>query len=104
MRIILPTLLLLILPLPVTGLEAPSLATGKTLFETPYLGTRGKSCAGCHPQGEGLTHLETVPDAELAEIINRCIRQPLAGTPLDPDSTEMASLILYLRSLPTATP
>jgi len=99
MRTLLTSLLLLVLALPALALETPSIGTGKTLFESARLGTSGKSCATCHPGGQGLENSVYLDEVELVKTINLCISKPLAGTPLDPASTEMDSLVLYIRSL-----
>jgi len=99
MRALTLTLFLLILPGTARSLEAPTIDTGKTLFESTRLGTSGKSCASCHPGGKGLEDSRYLEEVELVKLINLCISKPLAGTPLDPASTEMDSLVLYIRSL-----
>lgn len=81
------------------AVEAPSMETGKILFESSRLGSNGRSCAGCHPQGKGLSDSVYLDETELIELINICISRPLAGDPLAPSSTEMASLALFIRSL-----
>ena len=87
------------LSFPALALESPSADTGRILFDSQQLGQNGKSCSSCHPDGAGLAGIADMSDGELASTINICIEKPLAGQPLDPDSTEMASMILYLRQL-----
>lgn len=82
--------------------NGPSLERGKELFNSPQLGTNGKSCASCHPDGKMLDQVATNDDEQLTKIINQCIKQPLKGTALEPGSSEMKSLVLYLRSLAKA--
>lgn len=77
--------------------ERPSAALGEKLFRDPTLGGNAKSCNTCHPDGKGVEDAGTRPD--LAQVINRCISGPLAGNKIPEDSTEMQSLILYIRSL-----
>ncbi len=91
-------ILLLALPAVVMAGEGPSLERGKELFTASALGTNGKSCAGCHPGGEKLAKAATYADDDLAEIINTCIRKPLAGNPLPTDSDDMKSMIIYIRT------
>jgi cytochrome c peroxidase len=75
----------------------PSVEKGKALFNDTTLGTSGKSCGSCHPDGKGL---ETVGTKEnLAATVNACIKAPLKGKALDGNSVEMQSLLLYLKSL-----
>lgn len=74
-----------------------SVEQGKALFNDSNLGSSGKSCATCHPDGKGM---ETAGENEHLDItVNACIRQALKGESLDRDSVEMQSLLLYLNSL-----
>ena len=77
--------------------EAPSLEHGKTLFESPELGAKQRSCASCHDQGKGLDKIGDFNDVELKDIINACIRDALSGNLLDVDSQEMNALLSYVR-------
>lgn len=79
--------------------EAPNVEMGQTLFRSTELGTNGKSCASCHPSGKGLGNLYGWETPLLKEQVNDCIRGALQGEPLDGSSTEMNSLIVYLKSL-----
>jgi len=81
------------------GAELPSIERGKQLFADTRLGTSGKSCASCHPGGARLEEVGASSDKELTATINSCIKGPLEGTQLGPESVEMKSLLLYLRSL-----
>ena len=82
----------------VHGGVLPSVEQGRELFTTPRLGTNGKSCADCHPGGRGLEEAATFETGQLEKIVNQCISRPLAGKPVSPDSPEMKSLILYMRT------
>jgi cytochrome c len=82
--------------------DVASPARGKELFTSKQLGTNGKSCSACHPYGKGLTKAATYDEEELGAIINQCILNPLKGKALDPASTEMKSLVLYIKSLAPA--
>jgi hypothetical protein len=90
--------LLLALPAFSAAGEGPSVERGKELFASSTLGTNGKSCAGCHPGGRKLEKTSAYADGDLADIINTCIRKPLAGEPLSPGSDEMKSMIMYIRT------
>lgn len=79
--------------------EVPTLELGKQLFEATNLGSNGKSCSSCHAQGKGLEEIGAYDDGVLREMINFCIRDALKGEMLDPESTELGSLFLYVRSL-----
>jgi cytochrome c len=91
-----------------TGMAHGDVAKGKALFEDTGLGTNGKSCASCHPGGEGLAGVaaeypvkdpETGETRELSDTINACITANLEGKALDPQSSEMKSLEAYLNTL-----
>jgi len=82
--------------------EQPSLKRGEELFNSTQLGTSGKSCASCHPGGEKLEEVAGYKDDELAAIINQCIMKPLKGKPLAAGSTDLTSLIIYLKSFASA--
>jgi cytochrome c peroxidase len=76
----------------------PSVALGEKLFCDPKLGgaTGSKTCAGCHQDGAGIEFSFQKPN--LPQIINMCITRGLNGAPLEMDSVEMNSLILYHQS------
>ncbi len=83
--------------LPAQAIEAPSLSLGKTLFESTELGTKGKSCASCHPQGKGLNMVGDFNDVELKDIMNACLRDALGAAMISTDSQEMDALLAYVR-------
>ena len=83
--------------------EQPSLKRGEELFNSTQLGTNGKSCASCHGGGKKLEEAAAYQDDELGAIINRCIAKPLKGKPLAADSTDLTSLIMYLKTFAPAT-
>jgi cytochrome c len=94
---------------------------GLALFTSTNLGTTGKSCESCHPNGgtEGMAGdmptkpltgvkdrypgvfmmLDPEKEVTLAEVVNFCITKPLKGEPLAEDSQEMKDLVAYLESL-----
>lgn len=80
------------------GQGSPSIERGKQLFEGTTLGTNGKSCATCHPGGRRLEWAATFEEARLANIVNKCIANPLKGKTLAPDSDDMKSLIMYIKT------
>lgn len=84
--------------------EEASVVKGMELFKSPQLGTNGTTCNTCHPDGKGLTKAATYDEKKLSGIINTCIKAPLAGKTLDLNSTEMKSLVLYIKSLVPAPP
>jgi mono/diheme cytochrome c family protein len=83
-----------------TATEGPTVAMGQTLFESTALGSNGKSCASCHPAGKGLAEIAAFDDPMLKEMINFCIRDALKGKMFAPESQELDSMLLYLRTLP----
>ncbi len=95
---------------------------GLALFKSVDLGTTGKSCETCHPNGgtegmemEGMATkpltgvkdrypgvfmmLDPEKEVTLAEAINFCITNPLGGEALAEDSQEMKDFLAYLESL-----
>jgi cytochrome c len=95
---------------------------GKALFQDTSLGTTGKSCESCHPNGglEGMSAegMKTKPlvgvkdrypgpfpgapdkgDTTLAGVINLCLTGPLGGEALAEDGQKMKDLLAYLESL-----
>ena len=90
----------------VAGSE-PSVESGKKLFNDTGLGTSGKSCAGCHPDGKGMAAAAGRTEwklggntfATLEEVVNTCLTGPLKGKALDAESMEMQSIVQYIKSL-----
>jgi cytochrome c len=78
--------------------EAPTIEQGRELFNSVNLGTNGKRCASCHPDGRGLGKAAGYEDARLGRIINQCISASLKVWELAPDSGELKSLIMYVHS------
>jgi cytochrome c len=76
---------------------------GRKLWTSPDLGTNAVACAQCHPNAAN-THPETYPKfqkqlgkvANLWEMINWCLRNPLQGQPLAADDPKMTALIAYV--------
>ena len=82
--------------------EQASSDKGRMLFNDPKLGANGKTCNTCHPNGKGLERAGS--RANLVDIINGCITIPLKGTAFAPQSVEMQSLVLYIKSLSSTQP
>lgn len=81
-----------------------SVATeGRALWTSGALGTNGVACAQCHPNAAN-THPETYPKfqkqfgrvAQLFEMVNWCIRNPLQGANLAADDPKMTALVSYI--------
>ncbi len=76
---------------------------GRAQWTSGALGTNGVACAQCHPNAAN-THPETYPKfqkqlgkvAQLFEMVNWCIRNPLEGKPLAADDPKMTAIISYI--------
>ncbi|HYA87470.1 MAG TPA: cytochrome C [Nitrospirota bacterium] len=82
--------------------EGASIEKGKALFNDPKLGTTGKSCNSCHPDGQNIQKAGF--NSDLDRIVNGCITHSIKGKALAPQSIEMQSLILYIKSLGAKQP
>ena len=80
---------------------------GRGLWTSPEIGKNGVVCAQCHPNAAN-THPETYPKfqkqlgkvANLWEMVNWCLRNPLEGEPMkayDPRMTAMLAYIMWER-------
>jgi len=85
-----------------TAADGPSIKRGNELFNSTSLGTNGKSCAGCHPDGKGLEDAADNDKKTLAKISNQCLVKALKGKSLPDGSVELDSLVMYLGSLGAA--
>jgi hypothetical protein len=109
-------------PAPDYALWEGNAVMGVEAFKNPDLGTTGKSCESCHPNGgqEGLSTPEvtTKPligvkdrypgpfsmmpdegDMTLEEVVNACLTGPVGSEPYDEDGRDMADMIAYLNGL-----
>jgi thiosulfate dehydrogenase len=76
---------------------------GRRLWTSPEIGSNGVVCAQCHPNAAN-THPETYPKfqkqlgkvAEIWEMINWCIRNPLEGQDLAADDPSMIAIQAYI--------
>lgn len=89
------SIVLLLFPLIVCAGEES--ISGEKLFHSTSLGTTGKSCSTCHPQGKGLEQSGDYDDAILREFVNFCIRDAMKGKMLPEGSEELRTLGSYLR-------
>ena len=90
---------------PVSAADKASSDRGKELFNSTELGTNGKSCSSCHTEGKGFKKAAKYDGAKLKKITNQCISQSLKGHALSTSSSDMASLVMYMKSLdPAAAP
>jgi len=94
----LPLATLLILLLWIFAADAgQTQSSAEALFSSTSLGSNGKSCATCHPQGKGLKNIGDYDDEILQEMVNFCIRDALKGEMLAEKSEELRRLASYLR-------
>jgi len=78
-------------------------AEGRAAWTDASLGTNGVVCAQCHPNGAN-THPETYPKfqkqlgkvAQMWEMVNWCIRNPLEGKDLAADDPRMTAMLAYI--------
>ena len=76
---------------------------GRRLWTSPEIGSNGVVCAQCHPNAAN-THPETYPKfqkqlgkvAEIWEMINWCIRNPLEGQDLAANDPSMIAIQAYI--------
>ena len=76
---------------------------GRSLWTSPDIGKNGVVCAQCHPNAAN-THPETYPKfqkqlgkvANLWEMVNWCLRNPLQGDPLAADDPKMTAMLAYI--------
>ena len=76
---------------------------GRALWTSPDIGKNGVVCAQCHPNAAN-THPETYPKfqkqlgkvANLWEMVNWCLRNPLQGDPLAADDPKMTAMLAYI--------
>lgn len=76
---------------------------GRQVFTDSKLGSNGVVCAQCHPNGSN-THPETYPKfqkqlgkvAQMWEMVNWCIRNPLEGENLAADDPKMNAILTYI--------
>ena len=78
-------------------------ADGRALWTDGSLGTNGVACGQCHPNAAN-THPETYPKfqkqlgkvAQLWEMVNWCLRNPLQGAALGADDAKMTAILSYV--------
>ncbi|HEY0683430.1 MAG TPA: hypothetical protein VGD45_13940 [Steroidobacter sp.] len=76
---------------------------GRKLWTSPEIGKNGVVCAQCHPNAAN-THPETYPKfqkqlgkvANLWEMVNWCLRNPLEGDPMAADDPRMTAMLAYI--------
>lgn len=85
------------------ALSAPGEVTiehGKALFQNPDLGVNGKTCALCHAGGKQFDpeELRERSPKEVGILTNHCLSLRMRSPKLAPDSVELQSLILYVKT------
>ena len=76
---------------------------GRKLWTSPDIGKNGVVCAQCHPNAAN-THPETYPKfqkqlgkvANLWEMVNWCLRNPLEGEQMAADDPRMTAMLAYI--------
>lgn len=76
---------------------------GRRLWTSAEIGKNGVVCAQCHPNAAN-THPETYPKfqkqlgkvANLWEMVNWCLRNPLEGDPMAADDPRMTAMLAYV--------
>ena len=76
---------------------------GRGLWTSPDIGKNGVVCAQCHPNAAN-THPETYPKfqkqlgkvANLWEMVNWCLRNPLEGEAMKADDPRMTAMLAYI--------
>lgn len=106
--LILLSLVILSLVVP-AAFAAGNAEKGKAMFNDPKLGTNGKSCGSCHPNGKGLEKAGDMSKKEwktpagkeksLEDAVNICITVALKGKALDKKSQQMHDMVAYIHSL-----
>ena len=98
-------------PLRAKGIKSKAAAVklGKKLWNDPRLGKSGLTCGVCHVQGFQLNldkvgpfpHYVGMPNdvVTLDQMINYCMKNPMAADPLAWDSVEMTALAAYYQDL-----
>jgi len=85
------------------ALSAPAEATisnGKTLFNSIDLGVNGKACALCHAGGKAFDaeELANRTSKEVGILVNHCLSLRMKSPKLAPESVELQSLVLYVKT------
>jgi len=78
-------------------LASADISNGEKLFQSSDLGTNGKSCQTCHPNGKGLTDLSEYESIVLQDTINTCIEKALKGKPFSEGAQELQDIEDYMR-------
>ena len=71
---------------------------GKNYFNDATLGSNGKSCASCHPNGKGLEQACDYDVPTLQEFVNFCIRDAMKGKMLAADDPRVIKIEKLMRS------
>jgi cytochrome c peroxidase len=85
------------------ALSAPgevSIERGRTLFADPDLGANGKTCVLCHASGKAFDpeELKAASPKDVGILSNHCLSLRMKSAKLRPDSPDLQSLILYVKT------
>ncbi len=85
--------------------HAGDISKGKSLFNSAKLGTNGKSCSSCHPDGRNIDGSKSSysilgsEQSNIEDAANFCIEMALSGKALEKNSGKMKDLAAYLSTL-----
>lgn len=90
----------LLLALALSAPEGVSMERGKQLFSDIDLGANGKTCAQCHAGGKSFDpdELKAATAKDLGTLTNHCLTLRMKSAKMAADSTELQSLVMYVKT------
>lgn len=90
----------LLLALALAAPGEPTIEHGKALFANPDLGANGKTCVLCHAGGKAFDpeELRAASSKDVGILSNHCLSLRMKSPKLAPDSEELQSLVLYVKT------
>ena len=78
----------------------PTIERGRELFHDPDLGANGKTCVLCHAGGKAFDpeELRAITPKDVGTLSNHCLSLRMKSQKLPPDSVELRSLVLFVRT------
>lgn len=88
------------------ALAAPPEATlerGRQLFHDIDLGANGRTCVQCHAGGRAFDpdELKAASSKDVGTLSNHCLSLRMKSAKLAPNSVELQSLVLYVKTFAT---
>lgn len=80
------------------AIASSTIEEGQQYFQDASLGSNGKSCASCHPDGKGLANACDYDVPTLQEFVNFCIRDAMKGKMLPDDDHRIIKIEKLMRS------